>query len=70
MLFVSSFTVILSFVFCSWVLIEENIIVKNKKIKMTSNAQVYSVKVTKSETIQSLKEKVEKETRRRKNKKY
>ena len=32
------------------------------KIKMTSNAQVYSVKVTKSETIQSLKEKVEKET--------
>ena len=32
------------------------------KIKMTSNAQVYTVKVLKSDTIQTLKEKCQKET--------
>ena len=32
------------------------------KIKMTSNAQVYTIKVLKSDTIQTLKEKCEKET--------
>ena len=32
------------------------------KIKMTSNAQVYTVKVSKSDTIQTLKEKCQKET--------
>ena len=32
------------------------------KIKMTSNAQVYTIKVLKSDSIQTLKEKCEKET--------